>query len=267
MANLWLANKLWDVANQADQVLPKVLVQDNAQPETWNAYDHWTAGQALTLHLDEHSLIDSDVHVAKEVIFNDHHDDDTYQVWCKDPAKWQAALFVDPGHFSHRFTSQPVKRGLLLRGTPRVSLSVASSSDHGLLSAELIDLGHDRRLTTSPVIINRGGIRLGYHWASDDLREFRLQKKATDYKVIARGHINLQNRHDPATVDPLNPHELVNVAFDLQPLFHRLTAGHRLGLIIYATDYAFTLQGNEDINYQVSLESAILTVPGVNYLN
>lgn len=267
MANLWLANKLWDVANQADQVLPKVLVQDNAQPETWNAYDHWTAGQALTLHLDEHSLIDSDVHVAKEVIFNDHHDDDTYQVWCKDPAKWQAALFADPGHFSHRFTSQPVKQDLLLRGTPRVSLSVASSSDHGLLSAELIDLGHDRRLTTSPVIINRGGIRLGYHWASDDLREFRLQKKATDYKVIARGHINLQNRHDPATVDPLNPHELVNVAFDLQPLFHRLTAGHRLGLIIYATDYAFTLQGNEDINYQVSLENAILTVPGVNYLN
>lgn len=94
-----------------------------------------------------------------------------------------------------------------------------------------------------------------------------MQKKATDYKVIARGHINLQNRHDPATVDPLNPHELVNVAFDLQPLFHRLTAGHRLGLIIYATDYAFTLQGNEDINYQVSLENAILTVPGVNYLN
>ena len=267
MANLWLANKLWDVANQADQVLPKVLVQDNAQPETWNAYDHWTAGQALTLHLDEHSLIDGDVHVAKEVIFNDHHNDDTYQVWCKDPAKWQAALFADPGHFSHRFTSQPVKQDLLLRGTPRVSLSVASSSDHGLLSAELIDLGHDRRLTTSPVIISRGGIRLGYHWASDDLREFRLQKKATDYKVIARGHINLQNRHDPATVDPLNPHELVNVAFDLQPLFHRLTAGHRLGLIIYATDYAFTLQGNEDINYQVSLENAILTVPGVNYLN
>ena len=117
------------------------------------------------------------------------------------------------------------------------------------------------------MIINRGGLQLGYHWANDDLREFRLQKKPTSYRIIARGHINLQNRHDPATVDPLAPDQLVDVSFDLQPIFHHLRAGHRLVLIIYATDYAFTLRGNEDINYQLSLENAILTVPGVNSLN
>ena len=267
MANLWLADKLWGIDNQADRVLPKVLVQDNAQPENWTAYDYWTAGDPLTLHLDEHGLIDGDIHLGKEITFNDHQDDATYQAWCKDPAKWQAALMKDPGRFSHRFTSQAVDSDLLLRGTPRVSLAVASSSDHGLISAALVDLGTDRRLTSSPVIINRGGLRLGYHWATDDLREFRLQKKPTDYRIIARGYINLQNRHDPSKVDPLAPNELVNIAFDLQPIFHRLRAGHRLALVIYATDYAFTLRGNEDINYQISLENAILTVPGVNHLN
>ena len=267
MINLWLADKLWGVANQADRVLPKVLVQDNSQPETWTAYDHWTAGQPLTFHLDEHNLIDGDVHLAKEVTFNDHQDPTTYQDWCKHPAKWHAALMADQGRFSRHFVSQPVDQDLLLRGTPQVSLGVACSSDHGLISAELVDLGTARRLTPSPAIINRGGLRLGYHWEKDDLREFRLAKKVSDYKVIARGHINLQNRHDPATVDPLTANEIVNVSFALQPLFHRLTTGHRLGLIIYATDYAFTLRGNENIKYQISLENAILTVPGVNHLN
>ena len=114
----------------------------------------------------------------------------------------------------------------------------------------------------SPVIINRGGLPLGYHWASDDLREFQLQKAPTDYKVVSRGHINLQNRHSASQTDELFAGQLVSVEFDLQPLFHRLAAGHQLELIIYATDYAFTLRGNEAISYRLPVANAKLTIPG-----
>ncbi len=41
MVNLWLTNKLLDVDNQANKVLPDVLVQDNAEPETWTTYKDW----------------------------------------------------------------------------------------------------------------------------------------------------------------------------------------------------------------------------------
>lgn len=267
MVNLWLANKLWGVANQADTILPKVLVQDNSQPATWTSYGHWTAGKKLTLHLTNGDLTTKNVHVAEQLTFNDHQGNGTYQQWCQDPAKWQAALVKDSGHFSAHFKTAPVKQDILLRGTPHLQLAVATTADHGLISAELVDWGNAKRLTTSPVIINRGGLPLGYHWASDDLREFKLQKKATSYKVISYGHINLQNRHSAATVDELHPNQFVDLQFDLQPLFHHLVAGHQLGLIIYATDYAFTLRGNENIDYQINLENALLTIPGAGHLN
>ncbi|HJA21809.1 MAG TPA: Xaa-Pro dipeptidyl-peptidase [Candidatus Limosilactobacillus intestinipullorum] len=266
MVNLWLANKLLGVDNHADDLLPDVLVQSNTTPETWHSYDQWTAGKETTYYLSGSHLTTSPNPRTDVQSFNDHQSAGDYTAWCQSPAKWQAALYKDDGKFSRHFISAPVISDQLLRGTPHLTVQVASSADHGLLSAELIDRGSDKRLTTSPVIMNRGGLPLGYHWQADDLREFRLQKTATDYKVISHGHINLQNRHDARHVDDLFAGQLVTVNFDLQPIFHQLVAGHQLELIIYATDYEFTLRGNEDISYRLPVQNAHLTIPGVSQL-
>lgn len=262
MVNLWLANKLWGIANNADKVLPKVLVQDNHQPENWTAYHHWTAGSAQTYFLAPGKLAKK-AGSTSTVAFNDRQPVQTFKDWCKAPAKWQAALVKDTGQrFSAHFLSAPAVKNIILRGTPQLTLTAAASTDHGLISAELLDLGKDKRLTASPVVFNRNGLPLGYHWQSDDLREFQLQKKSSNYKVISYGHINLQNRHSPAAVDDLAANQFVTFTLDLQPIFHQLVKGHRLGLLVYATDFAFTLRGNEDISYQLKLGSAQLVIPG-----
>lgn len=266
MVNLWLADKLWGQNNQADQVLPRVLVQDNQLPETWTVHQHWTAGTPKTYYLDQGRLGSSIADANTVLSFNDHHDDQLFRQWCQDPQKWQAALINDHQQsFSVHFSTTPTKKDVLLRGTPQLTITVASSLNHGLLSAELVDLGQGKRLTTSPVLINRNGLPLGYHWHSDDLREFRLQKQVTPYRVISSGHINLQNQQGPAKVNELAPGQFVNLTFSLQPIFHRLTKGHQLGLIIYATDFAFTLRGNEEISYQLKLDNAHLIIPGVSH--
>ena len=131
-----------------------------------------------------------------------------------------------------------------------------------MVSARLVDFGEAKRLTTSPVIINQRGLQLGYHWKTDDLREFQFQQTSSTFKVISSGHINLQNRHNPAQVDQLRPGEFLTVKFGLQPLFHRLVQGHQLGLIIYSTDYEYTLRGNEAITYQLDLAGCQLSLPG-----
>lgn len=267
MVNLWLANKLMGINNDADKVLPKVLVQSNQTPETWTTYQQWTAGSARTYYLHDNHLTTAPQSQSGIQEFNDQQNNSDYQEWCKDPNKWQDALYHDSGHFSRHFTTEQLSNDLLLRGTPNLTVQVASSADHGLLSAELVDRGLDRRLTKTPVLMNRGGLELGYQWATDDLREFRLEKKASTYRVISHGHINLQNRHNARQVDNLAPGQLVTVNFDLQPIFHRLAAGHQLELIIYATDYAFTLRGNENISYRLSLQNAQLTIPGVQVLS
>lgn len=261
MVNLWLANKLWGQANNADQVLPKVLIQDNSVPETWTTHDHWTAGKKQTYYFNQHQLAAT----AGDGIqsFNDQQPTEVYQQWCQQPTKWAKALINDHGQFSCQFISQPAEKDTLLRGTPTVKLAVASSRNYGMISARLVDLGKAKRLTVSPVLLNRNGLELGFHWKTDDLREFKLQKSLTTDKVIASGHINLQNRHDPAHVDELAANQFVTVKFELQPIFHRLVTGHQLGLIIYSTDYEYTLRGNEDITYQLKLADCQLTIPGV----
>lgn len=265
MVNLWLADKLWAHQNNADQQLPRVIVQDNVTPETWTGYDQWTADDNQVYFFNGQCLTSA---AGNQILtFSDQQSTDTYQQWCKQPQKWAAALIKDTGKFSCHFLTTPVKHDLLFRGTPIVTLKVASTKNYGMVSARLVDLGLAHHLTTSPVIFNRGGLQLGFHWQTDDLREFQKQKASTDYKVIASGHANLQNRHSPAQVDDLQANQFVTVQFALQPIFHHLIAGHQLGLVIYSTDYEFTIRGNEDIAYRLDLTGCQLQIPSVTPVN
>lgn len=262
MVNLWLANELWDVANQANDLLPNVLVQSNDQAETWTPYNNWSGSHSVQLNLTANSLTTTEASGQAAAEYNDRQDPDRYQDWCRHPQKWSSALLQDNDHhFSAHFASAPLKQDRLLRGTPILHVAVSCSADHGLLSARLVDLGDAKRLTVSPAIINRGGLHLAYHYGHDDLREFKLQKELSHSKVISYGHINLQNRHDASTVDELVPNQPVEVTLPLQPIFHTLKAGHQLLLILFATDYEMTLRGNEDISYTIDPNNSWLSVP------
>lgn len=265
MVNLWLADKLWEHENHADSTLPDVIVQDNSAPETWNSYHEWTTGDHKEYQFNDHRL--TSLPGLGTQSFNDQQPTETYLQWCKHPQEWAKALVSDKGKFSRHFVSEAFNDDLLLRGTPHVKLTVASSKNYGMISARLVDLGTSKRLTVSPVFLNRDGLELGYHWKTDDLREFKLEKEPTNYKVISSGHINLQNRNNPAEVNELAANEFVTVQFDLQPIFHRMVAGHQLGIIIYSTDYEYTLRGNERIEYQLRLDGCSLEIPGVTNVN
>lgn len=262
MINLWFANKLWDLPNNADDLLPDVLVQDNVQPETWHTYTNWSGNHSTTMYLTDHALTTTETSAAAPVAFHDQQDPQTYQAWCQHQDQWAQALLNDmDGHFSAHFVSAPLEKDWLLRGTPSLKIRVAASTDHGLISARLVDRGRAKRLTVSPVILAKDGLQLAYHFGKDDLREFQLQKHVTDAKVISYGHINLQNRHDASTVDDLQADQFVDLQLPLQPVFHTLKAGHQLELILYATDYEMTLRGNEAISYQIDPKNCELILP------
>lgn len=262
MVNLWFANELWDQDNHANDLLPNVLVQANDQAETWTAYHNWSGSQEVQLNFTANSLTTVTSSGIADIDYNDHQDQETYQNWCQHPQRWSSALLADEnGRFSAHFVTAPTAQDRLLRGTPILHVRMASSADHGLLSARLIDLGEGKRLTVSPQIINRGGLHLAYHYGQDDLREFQLQKENSFSKVISYGHINLQNRHDASTVDDLIPQEKVDLTLALQPIFHRLKNGHQLLLILFGTDYEMSLRGNENISYTIDPNNSWLTLP------
>lgn len=252
--NLWLADKCWPNTNAPQAHLPQVIVQDNVIPQTWHGYQSWINGEQFTKVLGK-----------KEVTYDDDQPKGTYQDWCKHPSKWHQQLLQNPS-FATTIDLITTKKDFLLTGTPQLTIRIKSSLDHGLVSAALIDSGSARRLTTSPVILSPQGLRLGYHWTKDSLREFQLQKEATPAKLISRGHCNLQNPDDPAKVIDLAADHWITVKFDLQPIFHHLPAGHSLKLVIFGTDYEMTLRGNEKNTYTVDLSKSQIVIPGVeNY--
>lgn len=265
MVNLWLSHELYDLDNHAETILPDVLIQDNASAESWQAESDWgaTTNHAAHYHLTTDGL-STDTTDQATVQFIDQLDDGLFKQYAKDNAQWQRDLVKESSPLEgHRqtFRAPAQTDDLVIDGCPVLHLSVASDQPIGLISAELVDLGNFKRLNLLPTVLARQAMALGYHFRKEDLREYELAKKPTPYQLISKAHLNLQNRTALTQVDTITPGEVYPVTLELQPTHYRLTAGHQLGLIVYATDFGMTVRGNQQITYTISLANSWLELP------
>ncbi|GEK28996.1 Xaa-Pro dipeptidyl-peptidase [Furfurilactobacillus siliginis] len=266
MMNLWLSHELYGLDNGAKELLPNVLVQDNVTPETWNAYEDWSE-PTLTkqrFHFADDALSNVAVnHGAKS--FSDQLPQTDFDRYVKNTSIWENDLLTT--------TKTPLTGNRLLMrsaqltddqtidGKPVVHVSVAVNQPLGMLSFQLVDYGDAKRFNVTPTTIAAHGLDLGFHWREDALREFTLASKTTPFKMITKGHINLQNREHPWKNDPVKPNQFYDVTVELQPTFHHLLAGHQLGLVVYATDFGMTVRGNQDLQYSIALDDSFVDVP------
>ncbi|CAM3187093.1 Xaa-Pro dipeptidyl-peptidase [Lentilactobacillus buchneri] len=260
IVNLWLTNKLLAVDNQANQIVPDVLVQDNAEPETWNTYKDW-GGNVKEIPLDDKRWTD----LNENHSFSDQLPDDLFKDYIENTKKWQKALFTKNhsklDKHSIKLVSEPLDQDITVDGRATITLRAASSADLGLLSAALVDYGVEKRLTAVPQILSAQQIITGYQWRKDDLKEFLPEKKASAYKKFTDAHMNMQNRTNNYQSDDLKPGQYSNFTIAFQPTFWRLLKGHQLGLIIYATDMDYTIRSNQDISYTVDLSASKIELP------
>ncbi|RYL92733.1 Xaa-Pro dipeptidyl-peptidase [Sporolactobacillus sp. THM7-4] len=266
MVNLWISHELYGIENGAKELLPDVIVQDNVTPETWTAYQDWSdpnapketfnfaAGKLVSTPVSDDVLTFKDS--LPEVIFNryaDHID------------QWERDILAEQKNDLSEnrllFKADPVDSDKIIDGRVHVHVKAASNHSFGMLSFQLVDYGEAKRFNATPTPMGMGKIDLGYHWREDRLNEFTLAKFATPFKMITKGHINLQNREDPWKVDELKPDQFYEIDVELHPTFHRLAAGHQLGLVIYATDFGMTVRGNQDLRYSIDLSRCHLDVP------
>ena len=269
IVNLWLTHELLDVDNQADTLLPNVIIQDNTQPETWRAYPDWDAptNTPVTYALQEDQLVPADLPTrAGAVSFNDQLPTEQFNHYVHHLTDWQNDLLGDKHDrmSGHRliFKSAGLAQDLVLDGKPAVHLQVAVNQPVGMLSFQVVDFGAAKRLKPSPTILARKALDEGFQWREDDLREFQLGP-VTPWHLISKGHRNLQNRTTTYQVDDLKPNVFYDLDVVLQPTHYRLLAGHQLGLVVYATDFGMTVRGNQDLQYSIQLADAHLTVPTI----
>lgn len=260
IVNLWLTNKLLAVDNQANQIVPDVLVQDNAEPETWTTYKDW-GGNIKEIPLDDKRWTD----LNENHSFSDQLPDDLFKDYIENTKKWQKALFTKNhsklDKHSIKLVSEPLDQDITVDGRATITLRAASSADLGLLSAALVDYGVEKRLTAVPQVLSAQQIITGYQWRKDDLKEFLPEKKASAYKKFTDAHMNMQNRTNNYQSDDLKPGQYYNFTMAFQPTFWRLLKGHQLGLIIYATDMDYTIRSNQDISYTVDLGASKIELP------
>ncbi|MEJ6348594.1 Xaa-Pro dipeptidyl-peptidase [Holzapfeliella sp. He02] len=249
MMNLWLSEELLDQPNNAYNQWPNVLVQDNVKPDTWHGETTWhnNLGEKQSQVLSE---------LASEKIKQFTDNGQTFKKLNLDAKHWENEFIK--GELSE-LASEQIKIRLpqnesesILVGRPKVNLSVASSMNKGQLSVMLVDYQKRHRLSIVPQIIEMNAQPLGYQFAYETLREFKPQTQSTDFKLIAKGHANLQNYQGKQAVN-INPDEFYDLSFELQPTYYCLPKDSQLGLIIYSTDVGMTKRPLEQTTYTIDL--------------
>lgn len=264
MMNIWLSNKLYGIDNHANELLPDVCVQDNSAESTWHSFNGWHTQNPQTYHYEfEKEKLIASADNTETVSFNDQLPSADFNRYKKDWNHWRADLLSDqPNALSENrliFKTDKLDNDLYLQGCPHIKLNVSSSMNKGMLSFMLVDFGKAKRLGEIPSTLDLKALDAGYQWRPDDLKEFKFTKE-TPWKMITKGHINLQNRENPWKTDELKPNEFYKLELDLQPMFYHLLKGHQLGLVIYSTDMEMTVRGNENITYSLQLENCELNV-------
>lgn len=262
IVNLWLTNKLLAVQNDANKVIPDVLVQDNAAAETWTTYKDWgTDATVKKISLADDRFTD----LNENTSFTDQLPDDLFKHYTTNTDKWQHDLFTkDHSKMDKhciKLVSEPLSQDIIVDGQAKISLRGSTSANVGLLSVALVDYGKAKRLTAVPQVLAPQQILTSYHWRKDDLKEFLPTKKASAFKKFTDSHMNMQNRTNNYKADELQPNQRYTFNMAFQPTFWRLLAGHQLGIVIYATDMDYTIRGNQDITYTIDLGASSIEIP------
>ncbi|MGF7437411.1 Xaa-Pro dipeptidyl-peptidase [Lentilactobacillus senioris] len=262
MMNLWLSNKLYEINNGANEVLPDTLVQDNVSPDTWTEENDWGGDPEIHhTHLNDGTWGQAAIDVES---YSDHLSKTDFELYSNDIKQWEKDMMANESPLENnriRLLTQQITQAHYLDGQPSVDLKISSNAEVGMVSVALVDYAEAKRLTEDPVVLKANGIDTGFRWRFDDLKEFQLDSHITPYKVISIGHMNLQNRTNAYQNDELKPNKFYSVHLNLQPSFYHLPAGHRLGLVIFGTDMATSIRGNQDIEYKVDLTKSQLNLP------
>ena len=227
--------------------LPTVIWQDNTAPQTWQTLDDFgnqEISETFSLGQEE------------QVIQNQYPDKDfgrygkTYQTFNTDLYQGKAnQITID----------LPVTKDLHLNGRAQLNLRIKSSTNKGLLSAQLLEHGQKKYLQPYPAVLSARTIDNGRYHMLENLCELPFRENAQ--RVVTKGYLNLQNRNDLLLVENITADEWMDIQFELQPTIYKLKDGDTLRLVLYTTDFEITIRDNTAYQLTVDLERSTLILP------
>ena len=230
-----------------DFQLPTVIWQDNTAPHTWQIlsdFGNQESSETFALGQEE------------QVIQNQYLEKD-FDRYGKTYQSFNTELYQ--GKANQITIDLPVTKDLHLNGRAQLNLRIKSSTNKGLLSAQLLEFGQKKYLQPYPAILSARTIDNGRYHMLENLCE--LPFSTTTQRVITKGYLNLQNRNDLLLVEDIKADEWMDVQFELQPTIYKLKEGDTLRLVLYTTDFEITIRDNTTYHLTVDLEQSTLTLP------
>ena len=243
--NALLSKKLLNYSSNFD--LPPVIWQDNSQAQNWMSLDDFGNQENYAhFHLGKGS---------KEI--QNRYSDEDYNRFARSYQLFKNELFEDK---AQQITIDlPLEDDLFINGSVRLNLRLKSSTNKGLISAQLLDYGATKRLTPIPSPIEPRAMDNGRYYMLDNLME--LPFADTPHRVITKGFLNLQNRTDLLTVEEVVPNQWMELSFELQPTIYKTAKGAKLRLVLYTTDFEHTVRDKTDYKLIIDLEKSSLDLP------
>ena len=243
--NALLTQKL--LGQETDHQLPKVVWQDNTAPQTWHKLnDFGNQSEHKTFALG-----------TEESVIQNHYQDSDFERFGKNYQTFNNELYQ--GKVNQVTIDLPVTEDLHINGRVKLNLRLKSSTNKGLLSAQLLELGQKKYLQPYPGVLYGRTLDNGRYHMLDNLCELPFSPNAQ--RVITKGYLNLQNRHDLLKIEEVKPDKWMEFQFELQPTIYKLKEGDTLRLVLYTTDFEITVRDNTDYQLTVDLAKSSLEIP------
>ena len=243
--NALLSKKLLSYASSYE--LPTVIWQDNTGEQSWTSLDDFGNQTSQRTFL----LGDG------EKVIQNRYETKDYERYGKAYPTFLSDLYQDKAQ--QVTIDLPIEEDLHLNGKARLHLRLHSSTNKGLLSAQLLELGSKKYLQPYPAVLSVRTLDNGRYHMLDNLTE--LPFKEAGQRVISKGYLNLQNRHDLLEVEAVTPGEWMEFDFDLQPTIYKLEKGATLRLVLYTTDFEITVRDQTDYQLTIDLAQSSLHLP------
>lgn len=227
--------------------LPTVIWQDNTAPQRWQDLDNF--GKQDELHTFSLG--------TEEKVIQNQYDQKDFDRYGKTYQIFNTELYQ--GKANQITIDLPVSQDIHLNGRVALKLRVKSSTNKGLLSAQLLELGQKKYLQPYPAVLSARTIDNGRYHMLENLCELPFNPSAQ--RVITKGYLNLQNRTNLLTIEKIQPNEWMDFKLEFQPTIYKLKEGDTLRLVLYTTDFEITIRDNTDYQLTVDLAQSNLILP------
>lgn len=246
--NLWFAHELYGVRND---IMRQPRVDVERTPGDWETYKDWPdpSARSVRLGLSEDGLgrsgrgtqrlVDDPSRKAEDLAANPD---------ASDPNR---LMYLTPE------LTEPVK----LSGTAKIKLRASVDGKSPYLSALLVDYGADERVSGFGPTSERWcyGDSIPGNEGCRTVR--RYSTAVTPFKIVTRGWTDVRNRTSIWRSTPVKAGKEYTFSWPMQPYDYVFKPGHRIGLMVLATDHAYTLRYPAGTKVEVDLRGSTLTLP------